>query len=224
MRKGRITLTEYENVRKSIYALDYMGLTGFPLFCPDDEYDGEIAEICRQLDEEVMPSEEKAAAIIKRVMSESFGTAEDFGDDKSILICARQILGTTNEHICPVCRKYYFSTKGSYEICEECGWEDDPVQDEIHNYEGGANQLSVNEARLEYVMMSSGEFGAKAAEIRAEHIENLKNNIPVTPTEDREKLISGEIEKYIDSLAEMYSAGDKILARQLKNEIFSRVR
>lgn len=217
-------MTEYENVRKSIYALDYMGLTGFPVFCPDDEYDGEVDEICRLLDEEVMLSEERAAAIIKKVMSESFGTADDFGDDNCILICARQILGITEKHVCPVCRKYYFSGKGSYEICEECGWEDDPVQDEIHNYEGGANQLSVNEARLEYVMLSSGEFGARAAEIKAEHIGNLKDTIPVTPPEEREKLVSEAIQKYISALADMYSSGNQIMARQLKNDIFGRVR
>lgn len=39
------------------------------------------------------------------------------------------------------------SEVGAYEICEICGWEDDPVQSADPNYVGGANKQSLNEAR-----------------------------------------------------------------------------
>jgi hypothetical protein len=37
--------------------------------------------------------------------------------------------------------------KGAYEVCEVCGWEDDPVQAADPDYAGGANKESLNEAR-----------------------------------------------------------------------------
>jgi anaerobic ribonucleoside-triphosphate reductase len=39
---------------------------------------------------------------------------------------------------------------GSYEICPVCNWEDDPVQEEDPSYGGGANVMSLNEARKAY--------------------------------------------------------------------------
>jgi hypothetical protein len=44
---------------------------------------------------------------------------------------------------------------GSFEICEICGWEDDPVQLLDPKYEGGANTLSLIEAQNNFQ-----EFGA----------------------------------------------------------------
>ena len=42
------------------------------------------------------------------------------------------------------------TARGEYEICDECGWEDDPVQSSDDDYAGGANRLSLNQARNEY--------------------------------------------------------------------------
>ena len=50
---------------------------------------------------------------------------------------------------CPCCDSRALTTLGSYEICEVCGWEDDPVQSGDHNYAGGANKLNLNRARKE---------------------------------------------------------------------------
>ena len=50
-------------------------------------------------------------------------------------------------HLCPCCHKYEFSDIGSYEICPVCNWEDDSVQEEDPSYGGGANVMSLNEAR-----------------------------------------------------------------------------
>jgi hypothetical protein len=44
---------------------------------------------------------------------------------------------------------------GTYQICPVCYWEDDPVQFADPTYAGGANQVSLLEARKNYV-----EFGA----------------------------------------------------------------
>jgi hypothetical protein len=39
---------------------------------------------------------------------------------------------------------------GEYEICEICGWEDDPVQSADPDYAGGANEESLNECRAKW--------------------------------------------------------------------------
>ena len=58
------------------------------------------------------------------------------------------------KHKCPVCGKHEFIEIGSFEICPVCGWEDDNLQGDDHNYAGGANDLSVNEARIEFFLLS----------------------------------------------------------------------
>jgi hypothetical protein len=35
----------------------------------------------------------------------------------------------------------------TFEICDVCQWQDDPVQNDKPDYPGGANQMSLNEAR-----------------------------------------------------------------------------
>jgi hypothetical protein len=37
---------------------------------------------------------------------------------------------------------------GDYDICETCGWEDDPIQFSNPDLEGGANAKSFNQARI----------------------------------------------------------------------------
>lgn len=49
---------------------------------------------------------------------------------------------------CPVCKKTKLQDK--YDICTVCGWENDPVQRKDANFAGGANQMSLNEARAAY--------------------------------------------------------------------------
>lgn len=48
---------------------------------------------------------------------------------------------------CPVCSKTEFSQDGSYEICAICGWENDPVQYDDPDFAGGANRMSLNDAK-----------------------------------------------------------------------------
>lgn len=46
---------------------------------------------------------------------------------------------------CPCCGVFSLAEPptGTYEICEECGWEDDPVQFHDLDYRGGANSESL---------------------------------------------------------------------------------
>ena len=50
---------------------------------------------------------------------------------------------------CPCCGFYTFDEKpnGNYDICPVCFWEDDPIQLEDNEYEGGANRVSLVQAR-----------------------------------------------------------------------------
>jgi ribosomal protein L37AE/L43A len=53
---------------------------------------------------------------------------------------------------CPCCGRATLTEAptGTYEICKECGWEDDPVQFHDPDYRGGANSESLHEARARH--------------------------------------------------------------------------
>jgi len=53
-------------------------------------------------------------------------------------------------HLCPVCGKYEFESHGSFDLCEECGWQDDPMQESEETDEGGANPEGLRFARILY--------------------------------------------------------------------------
>jgi rubredoxin len=63
-----------------------------------------------------------------------------------MILVERGILNMAEKHKCPVCGKYEFEEQGSYDICEVCGWEDDPIQGKDPDRKGGANNMSLNEA------------------------------------------------------------------------------
>lgn len=52
---------------------------------------------------------------------------------------------------CPCCGEPVFAESGKYEICPVCGWEDDPVQRKDPDFAGGANTISLAEARQEWI-------------------------------------------------------------------------
>ena len=56
-----------------------------------------------------------------------------------------------SEHFCPVCGKYIFSEQNSFEICPICGWEDDSLQLKNPDYDGGANNESLNDFRKRWL-------------------------------------------------------------------------
>ncbi len=49
---------------------------------------------------------------------------------------------------CPVCGKdTFFLHDDAFDGCDTCGWEHDLVQEDDPDYEGGANDMSLNQAR-----------------------------------------------------------------------------
>lgn len=63
----------------------------------------------------------------------------------------------TREYTCPCCGYKTLDEEppGTYEICAICYWEDDPVQFDDPDYEGGANRPSLKTAQKNYQ-----DFGA----------------------------------------------------------------
>jgi rubredoxin len=72
---------------------------------------------------------------------------------------------------CPCCGYLTLDEQppGTYEICPVCFWEDDPVQFEDPKYEGGANRISLNQARINFRL-----FGA----IDKESIKYVRKPLP----------------------------------------------
>lgn len=64
---------------------------------------------------------------------------------------------------CPCCSFYTFYDKpnGNYDICPVCFWEDDPIQLVDETYKGGANRVSLLQARKNFK-----EFGACEEEMK----------------------------------------------------------
>ena len=56
---------------------------------------------------------------------------------------------------CPCCGYYTLDTCLEYDICKVCFWADDPSQRKDETNDGGANKVSLIEARKNYQ-----EFGA----------------------------------------------------------------
>ena len=46
---------------------------------------------------------------------------------------------------------------GTFQICEVCFWEDDNVQFDDPDYRGGANEVSLNEARATFLRIGASE-------------------------------------------------------------------
>lgn len=60
---------------------------------------------------------------------------------------------------CPCCAYRTLEEKppGSYFICPVCFWEDDPVQFDDPTYRGGANVVSLDDARTNFKMFAASE-------------------------------------------------------------------
>lgn len=48
---------------------------------------------------------------------------------------------------CPVCGKYEFENIDDYDVCPFCNWENDDYQRRYPDEDGGANRMSLNQAR-----------------------------------------------------------------------------
>ena len=85
------------------------------------------------------------------------------------------IVQKENGDLCPCCgfRTFDDSSRGNYEICPVCYWEDDLTQEVDPNYEGGANGISLSQAKKNY-----REIGAIKNELVKFTREPLDNEIP----------------------------------------------
>ena len=61
--------------------------------------------------------------------------------------CVRKLDRFLRTTLCPVCNKHRFGVDEDFYICPICGWENDGVQNHHYDYAGGANWMSVNQAR-----------------------------------------------------------------------------
>jgi hypothetical protein len=61
---------------------------------------------------------------------------------------------------CPCCRQKTLEQRSTFEICPECGWEDDGQDDHnAHVVRGGPNgSLSLTQARQDYLEETAGDF------------------------------------------------------------------
>ena len=55
------------------------------------------------------------------------------------------------KYTCPCCGFKTLDNEHDYDICEICFWEDDLVQFEDVDYEGGANDNSLRQAQYNYI-------------------------------------------------------------------------
>ena len=63
----------------------------------------------------------------------------------------------TTKFACPCCGYKTLNEEptGTWEICQVCFWEDDPIQFDDINYEGGANTISLLQSQRNFL-----KFGA----------------------------------------------------------------
>lgn len=83
---------------------------------------------------------------------------------------------------CPCCGylTMTFRDRGSFEICEVCGWEDDNVQFTDPDFTGGANKPSLREARQNYLRMGASD-ASRLGRVRAPR----RAEIPPRPGRDK---------------------------------------
>jgi len=64
-----------------------------------------------------------------------------------------------NKYKCPCCGYLTFSkqTDNTFQICPVCYWEDDGIQLYDTDYDGGANKVSLNQARINFKKYGASE-------------------------------------------------------------------
>ncbi len=70
-----------------------------------------------------------------------------------------RIVASDQQFACPCCGNLTLDEQppGTWLICEICGWEDDPVQFGDIEYQGGANRISLRQAREFYERIGSSD-------------------------------------------------------------------
>lgn len=81
---------------------------------------------------------------------------------------------------CPCCGYLTLNQEppGTFQLCEVCWWEDDPIQFDDHNSEGGANGPSLNQAKELFwtIGVSDPKLEGKGRPPRPDEIPPCKSN------------------------------------------------
>lgn len=74
-------------------------------------------------------------------------------------------------YACPCCGYLTFDEEppGTFEICPVCGWEDDEAQFRDPTYDGGANGVCLEEARINFTSIGA---------ISEESLESVRKPLP----------------------------------------------
>ncbi len=62
--------------------------------------------------------------------------------------------------LCPCCK--IGMVEDLYDICEECGWEYDPVQNRDEDFKGGSNKDSLKEYRQKYYKKITEKYNSES--------------------------------------------------------------
>ncbi|MCL2362929.1 MAG: hypothetical protein FWC73_14105 [Defluviitaleaceae bacterium] len=62
---------------------------------------------------------------------------------------------------CPVCNKYNFEE--DFDLCPICLWQHDRIQENEPHFAGGANDLSLNQFRAEWLRQNAISVSKKTA-------------------------------------------------------------
>ncbi|MDI9877763.1 CPCC family cysteine-rich protein [Flectobacillus rivi] len=111
----------------------------------------------------IIDDDQSINALPEYIKERWVATKPSVGFDKEALEKALLILTVNAKFACPCCGHKTFTEKpnGTYDICDVCFWEDDPIQFNDPNYEGGANSTSLKQAQKNFL-----EFGASDHELR----------------------------------------------------------
>lgn len=87
------------------------------------------------------------------------------------------MVSVSKKYPCPCCGYKTLTEEacGSYDICPVCFWEDDPIQLDDMDYEGGANRVSLRQGQRNFL-----EYGACERKM-------IKHTRPPTSEEQRDE-------------------------------------
>ncbi len=214
-------IIDLNTIQTALYELDITGLIAFPHCAPADLYDGAAQRIYERLIQLEQPLLLTVRTIICQAMSERF---ETHFSDEMFDLPAKQILGLTTEHLCPVCKQSALPKRGSYAICDICGWEDDPSQDNDHTLCAGANHPSANQAQMHLWLYENEPTSKEMLDLWKEFLDRRRTiyaeNTAPSSAEEKERLVDalhGANSVLVGKLIQLYSCqfpGEQRLAEE----------
>ncbi len=113
-------------------------------------------------------STKQRADDISLALASDDGETNDIGHHDSFANGSPQQLRCVSRYACPCCGYLSLDEEppGTFLMCEVCWWEDDPVQFDDPNYSGGANAVSLRQARENFQRIGASD-PRSAADVRA---------------------------------------------------------